>query len=393
MPRPDVISRARTYLANVPPAISGSGGHTHTLLTARALTRGFLLEPASAVALLAEWNAKCQPQWTGKELEHKVRSSATGPTPEKGDGYLLNGDEPEQGRNAAPPAPAPRPPKIEYDSEKLLRFAGSWNGKIDLVWLANRSVFDPATVTPDGFLRAIYRPGEHVYVAENDWGENDAIWPKEALSAGGKAGMKFLAQPIDAEWHPNPRTGKMSRRSRESVTSWRYLVLESDMAKARVWLAALAKLPLRISAIYSSGGKSIHALVRLDATTEAHWKDQRERLLEGIVVLGADRQSMSSVRLTRLPGFFREEKGRWQKLLYLNPEPQASPLISNLTRRDVEEMWWEFAAGLGAEGWPPAKVATALAAARYYERGSTRLQEMAGELSEIQEIYKTTENK
>lgn len=342
-----------------------------------------MLPEADVLALLGEWNKTCQPAWSVAELEHKIRSAAGGPPPDKGEGYLLNGVEERPGGPASRTPSHPQPQKPEYDPKRLENFAGDWNGKIDLLWLANRSVIDPATVRPEGFLSALYRSHECVYVARNDWGEGECIWPREPLPPGGEQGMKFLAQPIDGDWHPNPRSQKMSRRSAESVTSWRYMVLESDKAPARLWLAALAKLPLRVAAIYSSGGKSVHALIRLDAKTQRDWREMRERLMPGIVVLGADRVVMSSVRLTRLPGFFRTEKGQWQKLLYLNADPPSAPLTTFVARRDVEQKWWEFAASLGAQGWPEAKVNEALAAAKYYERLSTRLKQAAFELGEV----------
>jgi hypothetical protein len=69
----DVVRRARQYLARIPPAISGNGGHTQTLLAAEHMVRGFKLSDETALALLEEeYNPRCDPPWTTKELEHKV---------------------------------------------------------------------------------------------------------------------------------------------------------------------------------------------------------------------------------------------------------------------------------------------------------------------------------
>jgi hypothetical protein len=38
----------------------------------------------------------------------------------------------------------------------------------------------------------------------------------------------------------------MSRRSEESVTAFRYILLESDVSVMRDWLGLLVQLPLRI---------------------------------------------------------------------------------------------------------------------------------------------------
>ena len=48
----------------------------------------------------------------------------------------------------------------------------------------------------------------------------------------GPDGVWFLPQPVDGEFHPNPRQeDKPSRRSEESIVDWRFAVLESDEAE------------------------------------------------------------------------------------------------------------------------------------------------------------------
>jgi hypothetical protein len=70
------IERARRYVAATPPAISGSGGHTHTFLLAQRLVRGFGLDETTAYALMSVWNRTCEPPWSPKELAHKVKEAA-----------------------------------------------------------------------------------------------------------------------------------------------------------------------------------------------------------------------------------------------------------------------------------------------------------------------------
>lgn len=71
----NVEARARAYLARCAPAISGSGGHTATFLVARALVQGFALDEATAYALLAEWNLRCEPPWSERELRRKLQQA------------------------------------------------------------------------------------------------------------------------------------------------------------------------------------------------------------------------------------------------------------------------------------------------------------------------------
>lgn len=69
---PDVLERARRYVAAVPAAISGQRGDARTFQVCCRLARGFGLAPGDALSLLAEWNARCNPPWTERELLAKL---------------------------------------------------------------------------------------------------------------------------------------------------------------------------------------------------------------------------------------------------------------------------------------------------------------------------------
>lgn len=331
-----VQERARLYVATMPPAISGSGGHTATFKAAVALVKGFALGEADAWSILLEYNARCAPPWSERELRHKIASAAASPD-DRPPGWLIGSGA----RDCAGPAPAPPPPfagrdRPEFDSTALDRFSEPLRDIVDLVWLADRSAVDPSLVSPDDFLRALF-PGkaERVIVLDDDRTQG-VVWPTEPLpSRPGPRGVWFLVQPVDGQYHPNPRVGKMSRRSEESVIAWRYLLLESDRASSRRWLEAIAQLPLRVAAIYSSGGRSVHALVRVDARTRSEWNADRDALAPALVLLGADPAAMSGVRLSRLPGYRRPDRGRSQKLLYIEPDPDARAICEAPRRRDA----------------------------------------------------------
>ena len=84
-----VLDRARKYLAKVPPAISGQGGHNATYHAACVLVHEFALSVEQAKPLLLEWNATCQPPWSEAELDHKLEDAARADGPR---GELLNSD-------------------------------------------------------------------------------------------------------------------------------------------------------------------------------------------------------------------------------------------------------------------------------------------------------------
>lgn len=102
----DITDRARRYLARMPGAVSGSGGHHTTWRAALAMVKGFDLEPGEALAILrADYNPRCSPTWTDRELQHKVETAAKARVEA---GWLLRDRagpaEPPEGYNATPGA-------------------------------------------------------------------------------------------------------------------------------------------------------------------------------------------------------------------------------------------------------------------------------------------------
>lgn len=232
------------------------------------------------------------------------------------------------------------PPKPQFCPDKLERIARKLDG-IDAEWLAARSAKTPWNRTPASFLHELYRPGERVVVFDIFESQGQTVWQCTAppfnaraldgFRTGKPQGVWFLAQPVSGEFADTGTLNKdgtlhLSRRSWRTVTSWRYLVLESDIANPDHWLAALVQMPLPISAIYTSGGISIHALVRMDAASKTEWDDEAAKIKPALVILGADEKALSAVRLTRLPCCERVEKAKVQRLLYLNGSPDDTPI-------------------------------------------------------------------
>jgi putative DNA primase/helicase len=88
-------ARAAAYLAKIPPAVSGQGGHNQTFKAACKLVQGFDLSVEDAFQLLQEWNKRCQPPWTDAELLHKLEDADK---QEVERGYLLE-DQDDRGKD------------------------------------------------------------------------------------------------------------------------------------------------------------------------------------------------------------------------------------------------------------------------------------------------------
>lgn len=83
-----ILERARAYLAKCDAAISGSYGHDTTFIVAQKLVRGFELDVETAYALMAaEYNPRCKPPWSERELRRKVDQAARAGHMQSG--YLL----------------------------------------------------------------------------------------------------------------------------------------------------------------------------------------------------------------------------------------------------------------------------------------------------------------
>jgi len=73
----DDLRRAAAYLAAIPGAVSGAGGHAQTFTAAQAMVRGFALSEVAAQALLMSgFNPRCDPPWSAADMAHKVASAA-----------------------------------------------------------------------------------------------------------------------------------------------------------------------------------------------------------------------------------------------------------------------------------------------------------------------------
>lgn len=111
----------------------------------------------------------------------------------------------------------------------------------------------------------------------------------------------------------NPLDGE--GREDRNVTSYRYALVESDSIEPEKQLAIIHELKLPCAAITWSGGKSVHAIVHIDATDKQQYRERVAELYEHMNKNGfvTDGQNKNPSRLTRCPGFHRE--GGWQRLI------------------------------------------------------------------------------
>ena len=103
----------------------------------------------------------------------------------------------------------------------------------------------------------------------------------------------------------NPLDGKGIKN--ENVTDFRYALVESDSMEIEKQNAVIRELELPVACLVHSGGRSLHAVVRVDA---ADYKEYRKRVdylyhicdKNGLKI---DTQNRNPSRLSRMPGILR----------------------------------------------------------------------------------------
>lgn len=309
-------------------------------------------------------HAKCQDAWSEKikELYRHLRAMQRA---ERGDAPA----RPYDPQNAPlPREPKKRPPSAPaFDPVAAERIAARCKLPEITPWMLRMA---STVAIPDDprlhgalLIDKLYRPGENILVftrfasqgqyihtsgAPKSWrlGSEPGVKAVESphLPYEGPEGVWFLTAPVIGKWVPNPNKkdehGNQlpGRRHAACCTRFPFLVLESDNLPPAVWLKILAQLEAPIAAIYGSGGKSIHALIAVNADTPQQFNLTREHYLRTLPRIGADWAAMTAVRLSRLPGCLRRgakdktgtwrpyDKPRLQELLYLNPSPDCTPL-------------------------------------------------------------------
>lgn len=180
------------------------------------------------------------------------------------------------------------------------------------------------------YLETLFDPSESVsYVHSSYFNEERGKWdPADSghvrkVSAIIRDLRKFknldeafgTIRPEGGAWiRVNPTTGPNDR----DVTRWEYALVESDSLPIEEQKKLLVSLKLPIAALVESGGKSVHAVVKIQAKDEAEFKQRVGFLFDYLsqhqyVVDGANK---NPARLSRLPGAMRQ--GKCQRLITVN---------------------------------------------------------------------------
>lgn len=173
------------------------------------------------------------------------------------------------------------------------------------------------------FLQEAFEPGDMVnIVTRATWNEKHEKWVPSSvgftydrdyiiktLQTGGidaligdrsrEAGVWVRANPMDGQGVKNA-----------NVTSFRHVLVESDSMSLEKQIDTFKLLELPISTMVTSGGKSVHALVKVDAETPEEYSQRVKQIFKLCRDSGLDidEQNKNPARLCRLPGVERGDK-------------------------------------------------------------------------------------
>ena len=184
----------------------------------------------------------------------------------------------------------------------------------------------PAAWDPVGdlitYLELLFEPDDRVgYVTNDVWKDADGKWlPSKGVydrtAAELIASLKKHPDDIGAtvgDWKPevgawirfNPVDGEGVKN--DNVTRFRFALVESDTLPVAEQDILYRKLELPIAALVHSGGKSLHAIVRVDADNYEEYRKRVDFLYDFLEKNGVtiDKQNRNPSRLSRMPGVTR----------------------------------------------------------------------------------------
>ncbi len=232
---------------------------------------------------------------------------------------------------SAKPVVRPQPTIVSVDAPTAERNAAEWlkgfrAGPEDFFdrspWRLSEDWLDDASM----LFAAMYHAGEYINVVTRHLqgkpvGHGIAQTRDEWMSDA--RARKLICREAGAWIRMNPTDG--NGVSDSNITACRFALIESDKLSLELQLALFAKIPLPINALVASGGKSIHAWIRVDAPcAEEYRRRLKEEIFPVLAQFGFDRANTNPSRLARLPGVNRNLKPSSgtgeQRLIYCAPD-------------------------------------------------------------------------
>lgn len=200
---------------------------------------------------------------------------------------------------------------------------------VDRNWLEVKEVREPRGWDPVAelitYLETLFDSTENVGYVTRSWQRKDdekylptqGVWDRtagkliqELSKCNGDIGAVIgdYNPEVGAWIRFNPMDGKGCRN--ENVTDFKYALVESDSMDIAEQNAIIRELELPVACLVHSGGKSLHAIVKIEASDQREYKKRVDYLYEICKKnsLEVDTQNKNPSRLSRMPGVTRNGK-------------------------------------------------------------------------------------
>lgn len=206
---------------------------------------------------------------------------------------------------------------------------------VDKNWVEGKELIEPETWNPANelikYLSTLFDSTDYVGYVTESWEKDGKFLPskgnfkrtageliEELTVCDGDIGAVLgdYKEEVGAWIRFNPMDGKGVRN--ENVTDYRYALVESDSMELEKQNEIIRQLELPVACLVYSGGKSVHAIVHIDAGSYDEYR-KRVDYLYAICRkngLDIDQQNRNPSRLSRMPGVMR--KGKKQYLIDTN---------------------------------------------------------------------------
>ncbi|MDK8193754.1 AAA family ATPase [Paenibacillus sp. UMB7766-LJ446] len=200
---------------------------------------------------------------------------------------------------------------------------------VDKNWIEGKEIHEPTVWNPiqqlTTYLQTLFEASENVGYVTDTWQNEEGKYLPTKGAYDRTAGelIQLLHQDKDGDIRSvfgdydsaagawirfNPLDGKGVKN--DNVTEFRYALVESDTMDIEKQNAIMRELELPIAVMVYSGGKSVHAIVKVDA---ANYDEYRKRVdyLYNVCKkngLNIDKQNRNPSRLSRMPGVERNGK-------------------------------------------------------------------------------------
>lgn len=176
-------------------------------------------------------------------------------------------------------------------------------------WILNKGCYDR---TAAELISSLKKHPDDIAATFGDWNREAGAW------------IRF--NPVDGEGVKN-----------ENITRFSFALVESDSIPVSEQYALYRKLELPIAALVHSGGKSLHAIVHIDAVSYDEYRKRVDFLYDFLKKNGVpiDRQNRNPSRLSRMPGVTRNGKRQYLAAV-------------NIGRKSWND-WMDFAEGVSDE--------------------------------------------